>query len=181
MKVLVAYYSLSGFTQRLAEATAARLAGHDVRVLRVVPVKEYSYFSAGIRGVREAMAGTVVALQGAPPEDASFDTLVVYSPTWGWMSSPPVRSFVAQLPEGRGRPAVVGVTHAGGPIGSFDRLAGLVRERGYDVRAALSVFCYASAAVEEGAAKAAAALAAGGAAPGEAAVTPAAAAPARPG
>jgi hypothetical protein len=55
---------------------------------------------------------------------------------------------------------VAGVTHAGGPIGSFDRLAGLVRERGYEVVATLSVFCYASAAVEGAAARAAAALAA---------------------
>ncbi len=157
MRTLIAYYSLSGYTEKLALATQARLGG-DAAVLRIVPAKEYSYFSAGIRGVREAMAGTVVALETAAPADGSFDALAVFSPTWGWMSSPPARSFVAALPDGRGRPAVAGVTHAGGPIGSFDRLAELVRARGYDVVDTLSVFCYAAAAVQEAAARAAAAL-----------------------
>jgi len=165
VRVLVAYYSLSGFTEKLAAATAEKLAGQDVRVLRIVPAREYSYFSAGIRGVREAMAGTMVALETAAPDDDSFDALVLFSPTWGWMSSPPVRSFVAALPEGRGRPAVVGVTHAGGPIGSFDRLAGLVRGRAFEVVETLSVFCYAAAAMQEGAVRAAAALAARGGPP----------------
>ena len=158
MRTLIVYYTLSGFTERLAEATAAALADHTVEVLRIVPVKEYTYFSAGIRGVREAMAGTVVPLESPAPEGDTFDALVVFSPTWGWMSSPPVRSFVAQLPDGQDRPAVVGVTHAGGPIGSFERLAGLVRARGYEVADALSVFCYSRQAIEEAAAKAAASL-----------------------
>ena len=162
MRVLIAYYSLSGSTEKLAAATAQRLTDRDVAVLRIVPVKEYSYFTAGVRGVREAMAGTVVALHTPAPGDESFDALVLYSPTWGWMSSPPVISFVAALPEGRGRRAVVGVTHAGGPIGSFERLAGLVRARGYDVVATLSVFCYAARATDEAAARAAAAVAAEG-------------------
>jgi hypothetical protein len=74
------------------------------------------------------------------------------------MSTPPVRSFVGRLPDGRGRPAAVGVTHAGGPIGSFDRLAGLVRERGYTVLETLSVFCYGHAAAAEAAVRAADAL-----------------------
>ncbi len=160
MRVLVAYYSLSGYTERLATAVAAALAEHHVEVLRIVPAREYSYFSAGVRGVTQAMAGTIVDLASPTPAAGSFDALVVFSPTWGWMSSPPVRSFVARLPDGGGRPAVVGVTHAGGPIGSFDRLAGLVRERDYAVLEALSVFCYAAAAVDEAAARTATLLAA---------------------
>jgi hypothetical protein len=158
LKPLVAYYSLSGFTEKLADATAAALARHDVHVLKIVPVRPYSYFSAGVRGVTEAMAGTLVDLEGPMPQDGSFDALAVFSPTWGWMSSPPVRSFVAQLPGGGGLPAVVGVTHAGGPIGAFERLAALVRERGYTVLEALSVFCYGRSAIDEAAGRAAAAL-----------------------
>jgi len=158
VRVLVAYYSLTGFTAKLAAATAAHLTGHAVDVVEIVPVKPYSHFTAGVRGVTQAMAGTIVDLAGTAPVAGSFEALAVFSPTWGWMSSPPVRSFVAGLPEGRGLPAVVGVTHAGGPIGSFDRLAGLVRARGYTVLEALSVFCYASDAVEEAAVRAASAL-----------------------
>ncbi|HJW76302.1 MAG TPA: hypothetical protein VJ787_11660, partial [Thermoleophilia bacterium] len=131
MRVLVAYYSLTGHTASLARATADALTGHEVSLVEIVPAKPYSYFSAGIRGVTQAMAGTIVDLETPAPEADAYDVLVVYSPTWGWMSSPPVRSFVAKLPPGENRPAVVGVTHAGGPIGSFDRLAKLVRERGY--------------------------------------------------
>ena len=82
------------------------------------------------------------------------------------MSSPPVRSFVAGLPEGDGRPCVVGVTHAGEPIGSFDRLAGFARGRGYEVVETLSVFCYSRDQMEEAAARGAAALSAALAAPG---------------
>ncbi len=158
LRALIAYYSLSGFTERLAEATAEALTEARVELLRIVPAREYSYFSAGIRGVTEAMAGTIVELESAVPSRERFDALAVFSPTWGWMSSPPVRSFVARLPDGHGSPAVVGVTHAGGPIGSGERLADLVRERGYRVLATLSVFCYARTAIEAAAAEAAAAL-----------------------
>jgi hypothetical protein len=164
VKVLVAYYSLSGYTESLARAVIERLAvragsggGHQATLLEIVPVKAYSYYSAGVKGVTQAMAGTIVDLQTPPPPD-SFDAVVVLSPTWGWMSSPPVRSFVHALPPGEERPAVVGVTHAGGPIGSFDRLAGLVEERGYRVLERLSVFCYSREAIAEAAARTAAVL-----------------------
>jgi hypothetical protein len=154
VRILVAYYSLSGFTERLAASTAASLTGHEAELLRIVPVKPYTYFTAGVRGVAQAMAGTIVDLETPPPAPGSFDALAVFSPTWGWMSSPPVRSFVAALPEGGGLPAVVGVTHSGGPIGSFDKLAGLVRARGYAVLDALSVFSYSGEAIEEAAGRA---------------------------
>jgi flavodoxin len=158
VRVIIAYYSLTGYTGSLAKATAEALDGHQATLLEVLPAKPYSYFTAGIRGVAQAMAGTMVELTTPIPESAAYDALIVYSPTWGWMSSPPVRSFVAQLPAGGGRTAVVGVTHAGGPIGSFDRLAGLVRERGYRVAEALSVFCYSSEQIRAAAEKAAAVL-----------------------
>jgi hypothetical protein len=164
VRVLVAYYSLSGYTESLARAVTDRLAvregsggGHRVTLLEIVPVKAYSYYSAGVKGVTQAMSGTIVDLQ-TPPPVAGFDAVVVLSPTWGWMSSPPVRSFVAGLPSGEGRPAIVGVTHAGGPIGSFDRLAGLVEERGYRVLERLSVFCYSREAIAEAATVTAVAL-----------------------
>lgn len=157
-RVVVAYYSLSGYTESLARATAEALAERDVHLWRIVPAKAYSYFTAGVRGVTEAMSGKIIDLVSAAPDGGHFDGLVVFSPTWGWMSSPPVRSFVAGLPEGEGRPCVVGVTHAGGPIGSFDRLAGLARGRGYEVVEALSVFCYDREQMAAAAARGAAAL-----------------------
>jgi len=158
-RTLVAYYSLTGYTRSLAELIVGRRAGES-ELLEIVPVRTYSYFSAGVKGVRQAMTGVIVELAGAAPPAGSFDALVVLSPTWGWMSSPPVRSFVAQLPPGDGLPAVVGVTHAGGPIGSADRLEQLVSERGYRVLLKLSVFCYDGEAMAAAAARAAAAIAA---------------------
>jgi hypothetical protein len=165
-RVVVAWYSLSGYTESLAGATAEALAGHDAQWLEIVPARAYSNFSAGVRGVTEAMGGKIVELASAVPEAGSLDGLVVFSPTWGWMSSPPARSFVAGPPEGGGRPCVVGVTHAGGPIGSFDRLAGFARGRGYEVVEVLSVLCYSREQMQEAAARGAAALSAALAAPG---------------
>jgi len=165
-RVVVAWYSLSGYTESLAGATVEALAGFDVEPVEIVPARAYSYFSAGVRGVTEAMSGKIIDLVSGVPAADGFDGLVVFSPTWGWMSSPPVRSFVAGLPAGDGRPCVVGVTHAGGPIGSFDRLAGLARERGYEVVEVLSVFCYSREQMQQAAARAAAALSAALAEPG---------------
>jgi hypothetical protein len=165
-RVVVAWYSLSGYTESLASATVEALAGFDVERVEIVPTRAYSYFSAGVRGVTEAMSGKIIDLVSGVPAADGLDGLVVFSPTWGWMSSPPVRSFVAGLPAGDGRPCVVGVTHAGGPIGSFDRLAGLARERGYEVVEVLSVFCYSREQMQQAAARAAAALSAALAEPG---------------
>jgi hypothetical protein len=165
-RIVVAHYSLSGYTESLARATADALAGPKVDMVQIVPARVHSSFTAGVRGVTEAMSGKTVGLASGVPDDASFDGLVVFSPTWGWMSSPPVRSFVAKLPAGKGRPCVAGVTHAGGPIGSFDRLAGLARERGYEVVETLSAFCYSRDQMAEAAARGAAALIAAAAKPG---------------
>jgi hypothetical protein len=165
-RVVVAWYSLSGYTESLARATAEALVGFDVQRLEIAPARAYSYFSAGVRGVTEAMSGRIIDLVSGTPAADGFDGLVVLSPTWGWMSSPPVRSFVAGLPAGDGRPCVVGVTHAGGPIGSYDRLAGFARERGYEVVEVVSVFCYSREQMQQAAARAAAALSAALAGPG---------------
>jgi len=81
VRVLIAFYSLSGYTERLARATAAALEGHGVDLLEIVPAKPYSYFTAGIKGLTQAMAGTIVDLSSPAPAPGGFDGLVVLSPT----------------------------------------------------------------------------------------------------
>ena len=139
MKVLVAYYSLTGNTKALAEKMAKALEKHEVAVEEIQPVKPYALPSAYVLGGKDAMFKKIIEIQPLENDPAKFDGLVVLSPVWAWTFSPPTRAFIAGLPDGKGKPAVAGTMQDGDGTKACDQLAAALEEKNYSVKATFFV------------------------------------------
>jgi flavodoxin len=99
-KVLVAYYSRTGITAKIAREIAQR-CNADVEEIRDVRNRRgiVGYF----RSAREALRRTAGAIQ--PPEKKwrDYDCVLLGTPVWAGHLSSPVRAYVAQRLEPVGR------------------------------------------------------------------------------
>lgn len=93
MKILVAYYSRTGNTEKVAQALAAEL-GAEAAVERIVEARSRDGFW-GFMG-----AGMDATFQRSTPIDpprsdlAAYDLVVVGTPIWAFTLTPPVRTFL---------------------------------------------------------------------------------------
>jgi flavodoxin len=98
-KVLVAYYSRSGNTKRIARAIATALEA-DVEEIRDPTGRSgvLGYLRSGL----EASASMLVALDHPRRDPADYDVVVVGTPVWAMSVSSPVRTYLwherARLP-----------------------------------------------------------------------------------
>jgi flavodoxin len=126
MKVLVAYFSRSGRTKRVAERLARELGG--------------SAMAIGERGSRRGLFGYQRSLFEAvtgceakiePPRKASrdFDLMLIGTPIWGWRLSSPVRAFARRYGKGCQRVAFFCTMGGSGDRAAFAELERLVGRR----------------------------------------------------
>lgn len=98
-KVLVAYYSRTGNTKRIARAIATAL---DADVEEIHDPTDRSGVLGYLRSGLEAYAGVLVALEQPRRDPAEYDVVVVGTPVWNWSVSSPVRTYLwherARLP-----------------------------------------------------------------------------------
>jgi len=92
MKILIAYYSKTGNTERVALDLARRL-GADVE--KIIDKKDrgglWNWFIAG----RDAMQKRLTEI-GPPRKDpAEYDLVLLGMPVWSWNLVPAMRSYVA--------------------------------------------------------------------------------------
>jgi flavodoxin len=92
-RVLVAYYSLTGNTARVARDLTARL-GADIESIqdRGHGVGGLGQFAAAFDALRKAPA-KIGSLQHDP---AAYDVVVVGTPVWVWRMTPAVRAYLMQ-------------------------------------------------------------------------------------
>jgi hypothetical protein len=99
-KVLVAYYSRTGNTKRLARAIAAAL---DADVEEIHDPTDRSGVLGFLRSGVEAYAGVLAALDHPRRDPADYDVVVVGTPVWAASVSSPVRTYLwherARLPQ----------------------------------------------------------------------------------
>ena len=98
-KVLVAYYSRTGNTKRIARAIATALEA-DVEEIHDPTGRSgvVGYLRSGL----EASAGVLVELEHPRRDPADYDVVVVGTPVWAMSVSSPVRTYLwherARLP-----------------------------------------------------------------------------------
>ena len=95
MKTIIVYYSLGGFTKKIARELAAK-TGADL--LRLTPVKEYPDTGAKkfIVGGRAAVAGSKPKLQPYTFSANKYDRIVFGSPVWASSPAPPLSTFIEE-------------------------------------------------------------------------------------
>ncbi|GAA0766910.1 hypothetical protein LRH25_28335 [Ideonella azotifigens] len=90
MKVLIVYFSRTGYTRRVAEQLATRLGG------TLCPITEASSRLGAwgyLRSVCEAAFGLQSEIGKVSVDPAQFDLMLIGTPVWGWHLSSPVRAF----------------------------------------------------------------------------------------
>jgi hypothetical protein len=90
-RVLVAHYSRSGRTKRLARAVAAAL-GADVEEIR--DPTDRSGWLGYLRSGLEAWAGVLAPVEPPRHDPADYDVVVVGTPVWSMSVTPPVRTYL---------------------------------------------------------------------------------------
>lgn len=138
MKVLVAYYSSTGNTGKLAKEIAKILSGEEgnkVDVEGITPVREYGGLGY-ISGVFGARIGAGRAITKPSKNASKYDLLAIGSPVWAGRPAPPVNAYIESLSLscGPGKKAFVFVT-SGGPnnLGALDVLANRLKAKGFGI------------------------------------------------
>lgn len=90
-KVLVAYYSRTGHTKRLAQAIASALRAE---LEEIQDPTDRSGLLGYLRSGVEAYAGVLVPVARPRRDPADYDVVVVGSPVWSMSVSPPVRTYL---------------------------------------------------------------------------------------
>lgn len=122
MACLIAFYSLTGRTRRMA-THAARILGADLAEIKA-PIYDcgfWRYVRAGLDSLRGRMPE--IEVHGASPE--SYDMVVVMAPLWMGRAATPIRAYLRNQSSGLKSVAFI-LTCAGGDVGiAFDQLMAL--------------------------------------------------------
>lgn len=96
MKPLVAYYSRTGTTRKVAETISALLGG-DIQEIRDTTNRSgiIGYMKAG-RDVAQKRLTTLETLKNDP---AVYDIIVIGTPVWNHTLSTPIRTYISQYKE----------------------------------------------------------------------------------
>lgn len=111
-KTLVAYFSLTGNTQKAAEVVA-KATGADL--YRIEPVTPYpaEYRDQVAQAKKELADNTLPPIKPWPENIAQYDVVFVGSPVWLGTMATPVRTFLASGVL-KGKIVIPFVTHGGG-------------------------------------------------------------------
>ena len=96
MKTLIAYYSQSGQTKRMAEMLAGKLSAD---LYEIVPARTYNsdMWKAWDEAQIERKENNYPALKGELPDISDYDTILLGTGIWGYTMANPVTSFIRQM------------------------------------------------------------------------------------
>lgn len=110
-KVLIAYYSHSGNTEKIAKMIQEEKKG---TLLQITPREPYpqEYKEVAKQAVREIKSGFVPEIAHAEIDLAQYDTILVGTPNWCGTIAPPVTAFLKEQ-DFTGKKVSVFCTHGG--------------------------------------------------------------------
>lgn len=93
MKTLIAFYSRTGTTKKIAKVLAEKL-GADLEEIKDTVDR------SGIKGYlisgRDAMKKKMTKIDSSKFNPADYDLTIIGTPIWGWNMSVPVRTYVSE-------------------------------------------------------------------------------------
>lgn len=93
MKILVAYYSRTGTTKKVAAALADKL-GAELEEIKDTVARSgaIGYLKSG----RDGMQRNLTKLEPIAKNPADYDLVIVGTPIWSWSVSAPVRTYLTE-------------------------------------------------------------------------------------
>ncbi len=115
--ILIAYYSWSGNTRRIAELIADETGG---TLFEIEPVQPYStdYRTVLEQAKKDIRSGSRPELRNIP-ETISASIIFLGTPNWWHTMAPPLAAFLDHF-DWSGKTIVLFLTHGGGGVGSFE-------------------------------------------------------------
>jgi flavodoxin len=123
MKILVAYYSKTGNTRKVALGIAQAL---KTDIDEIIDLKKRSGIIGWLIGGRDAMKERQTQITATKnPED--YDLVIIGTPIWAWNSTPAIRTYITQFKDKLKK--VVFFTTSGStppekPVAYLEKLAG---------------------------------------------------------
>ncbi len=116
-KILIAYYSHSGNTSKIAEIIHRKVGGD---ILRIEPTNPYprNYNRVVEQAKKEIKSGYAPEIQLQIGDMDSYDKIFIGSPNWWNTMAPPVKSFLLKN-DLSGKIVIPFCTHGGGGNGSM--------------------------------------------------------------
>lgn len=93
MKSLVAYYSRTNVTKKLAEEIASK-AGADIEEIK--PVKDYQGKIGFARGGKDALQEKIIDLKPLNYDPQDYDVVYLGAPVWAGKAANPLISYIKQ-------------------------------------------------------------------------------------
>lgn len=96
MKILVAYYSRTGTTKKIAEAIASIL---ECDIEEVLDTKKRSGVLGWLRCGRDAGLKKLTIIEKTRKHPCMYDVVVIGTPVWNNTMSTPIRTYISQYRE----------------------------------------------------------------------------------
>ena len=96
MKSLVAYYSRTNITKKLAEDIAAKT---DADIEEIVSKVNYQGKIGFARGAKHALSEKIIDIEDIKFDPADYDVVYIGSPIWAGKTAPPVISYLDENKE----------------------------------------------------------------------------------
>lgn len=93
MKILIAFYSKSGFTRKVAENLARSL---EADMDEIVDLRNRSGIKGWLLGGRDGMKGALTEIKTSK-NPKNYDLVVLGTPIWAWNSTPATRTYVTKF------------------------------------------------------------------------------------
>lgn len=118
-KILIAYYSHSGNTEKIAKLIAEETGG---TLYKIQPEKAYpsSYNAVVDQAKKEIKAGFMPALKNKNENLEGYDTVFVGTPNWWSTVAPPITTFLTEN-DMFGKMVIPFCTHGGGGLAGISR------------------------------------------------------------
>ncbi|MDR1396649.1 MAG: hypothetical protein LBJ14_02820 [Desulfarculales bacterium] len=114
-RILIAYYSHSGATRRVAEHIKESTGGDIYEIQELEPYPR-DYSAVVNQAKKEIAAGHKPSLNGELPDAADYDVIFIGSPNWWSTIAPPAATFLSSL-DLTGKRIIPFITHGGGGLG----------------------------------------------------------------
>ena len=118
-QILIAYYSRTGNTQRIANIIR-QLAGGTLHQIQPEAPYPASYNAVVDQAKEEIQAGYKPALRSTIDHIETYDTIFVGSPNWWDTIAPPVATFLSEY-DLSGKTIAPFCTHGGGGLGRISQ------------------------------------------------------------
>ncbi len=134
MKILIAYYSKTGSTEKVAKKIKQEFEekGHKVELVKIVPVQE-------LKAYQYKKNGKELALKNATGSVKKFDLVLIGTPVWNFCPAPMVLSYLRNLLNVKDKKFALFATCTALPGTTIQRMSSILSTKGGKVTASITV------------------------------------------